>query len=70
MDENKQRNQVTITPALLNREQIAKYIEVSERTISNMTRSRRIPVIKFGGSVRFDPIRVMKALQKYVIQKM
>ena len=35
--------------ALLNRDQIAKFLEVSPRTISNMVRQRRIPVIKFGG---------------------
>ena len=55
--------------ALLNRDQIAKLIGVSPRTISNMVRQRRIPVIKFGGTVRFDPIRVRKALDKYEIRE-
>ena len=40
-----------------------------KRTISNMVRQRRIPVIKFGGTVRFDPIRVRKALDKYEIRE-
>lgn len=55
--------------ALLNRNQIAKFLGVSPRTISNMVRQRRIPVIKFGGSVRFDPVRVRKALDKYEISE-
>lgn len=55
--------------ALLNRNQIAKFLEVSPRTISNMVRQRRIPVIKFGGTVRFDPVRVRKALDKYEISE-
>ena len=53
---------------LFNRKQIADYIGVSERTISNMMRQRRIPVIKIGKSVRFDPTKVRKALDKYEIE--
>ena len=55
--------------ALLNRNQIAKFLGVSPRTISNMVRQRRIPVIKFGGTVRFDPVRVRRALDKYEISE-
>ena len=58
----------TKTPSgLFNRKQIADYIGVCTRTISNMVRERRIPVFKFGGSVRFDPSKVLKALEKYEI---
>ena len=53
---------------LFNRKQIADHLGVSTRTISNMVRQRRIPVIKFGGSVRFDPIKVRDALDKYEIE--
>ena len=52
---------------LFTTKQIANYIGVCPRTISNMVRERRIPVIKFGGSVRFDPIKVRQALEKYEI---
>ena len=52
---------------LFTSKQIADYIGVCTRTISNMVRERRIPVIKFGGSVRFDPTKVLKALEKYEI---
>ena len=54
---------------LFNRKQIADYIGVSERTVSNMVRQRRIPVIKFGKSVRFDLTKVNKALEKYEIEE-
>ena len=54
---------------LFKRKQIADYIGVSERTISNMMRKRLIPVIKFGKSVRFDPKRVRQALEKYEIEE-
>ena len=60
---------LTLTQSgLFTREQIADYIGVCPRTISNMVRQRRIPVIKFGGSVRFDPIKVRAALDKYEIE--
>ena len=52
---------------LFNRQQVAELIGVSTRTISNLVSSRRIPVIKFGKSVRFDPCKVLKALEKYEI---
>ena len=71
MDNVSQIPNSILTPgALLNRKQIAKFIGVSERTISNMVRQRRIPVIKFGRSVRFDPVRVRKALDKFEIQEL
>ena len=54
---------------LFNRKQIADYIGVSERTISNMMSKRIIPVIKIGKSVRFDPTKVRKALDKYEIEE-
>jgi excisionase family DNA binding protein len=53
---------------LFNRQQVAELIGVSTRTISNLVSSRRIPVIKFGKSVRFDPYKVLKALEKYEIE--
>jgi excisionase family DNA binding protein len=53
---------------LLNRKQIAYYIGVSERTVSNMMRKRLIPVLKIGKTVRFDPPKVKAALEKYEIE--
>jgi excisionase family DNA binding protein len=69
MTENTRNLHSTLTPSgLYNRKQIADYIGVSERTISNMMRTRRIPVIRIGGNVRFDPVKVRKALEKYEIE--
>ena len=65
---NAESNSVSKQSGLLNRKQIADYIGVSERTISNMMRKRIIPVIKIGKSVRFDPSKVRKALDKYEIE--
>ena len=60
----------TSTPlGLLNRKQIARFIGVSERTIGNMIRMRRIPIIKWGRNVRFDPVKVLRALNKYEIEE-
>ena len=53
---------------LFNRKQIADYLGVSERTVSNMMSRRIIPVIKFGRNVRFDPVMVHKAMTKYQIE--
>ena len=68
MTELSKKTSLILTPSgLFTTKQIADYIGVCPRTISNMVRERRIPVIKFGGSVRFDPSKVLKALEKYEI---
>ena len=64
---NHNSHSVLTQSGLFTSKQIADYIGVCTRTISNMVRERRIPVIKFGGSVRFDPTKVLKALEKYEI---
>ena len=69
MSSNQTNLYSTLTPSgLYTRKEIADYIGVSERTISNMMRTRRIPVIRIGGNVRFDPVKVRKALEKYEIE--
>ena len=65
---NSESTSVSMQSGLLNRKQIADYIGVSERTISNMMSKRIIPVIKIGKSVRFDPSKVRKALDNYEIE--
>jgi excisionase family DNA binding protein len=68
MKQNKYLSSKELTQSgLFTRKQIADYIGVSERTVSNMMRQRRIPVIKIGKTVRFDPLKVRKALEKYEI---
>ena len=70
MKELSDNKSVIIQPGYLNRVQIAMFLGVSVRIIINMIRQRRIPFIKFGGTVRFDPIKVRKALEKYEIQEL
>lgn len=61
----------TLTPGgLLNRRQVAQFLGVSERTIGNMVRQRRIPIIRWGRNVRFDPVKVRRALGKYEIEEL
>jgi len=69
MSNNSIIQQSTITQSgLFNRKQIADYLGVSERTVSNMMSRRIIPVIKFGKSVRFDAPKVKKALEKFEVE--
>ena len=69
MSNNSIIQQSTITKSgLFNRKQIADYLGVSERTVSNLMSRRIIPVIKFGRNVRFDPVMVHKAMTKYQIE--
>ena len=69
MSNNSIIQQSTLTQSgLFNRKQIADYLGVSERTVSNLMSRRIIPVIKFGRSVRFDPVMVHKAMTKYQIE--
>ena len=71
MDNKNIKNSSSFTQgSLFNRREIADYIGVCERTVSNMMAKRVIPIIKIGKSVRFDPIKVRKALEKYEIESL
>lgn len=50
--------------------ELAKFLKFSTRHISNLVRSRRIPRIKCGHSVRFDPEAVLRALSRYEEQEL
>ena len=69
LNSSEKSHEILMQGGLFTRKQVADYIGVSERTISNMMRKRLIPVIKFGKSVRFDPPKVKKALEKYEIEE-
>jgi excisionase family DNA binding protein len=63
--------QSEVTPGgLLNRREIAQFLGVSERTIGNMVAQRRIPIVRWGRNVRFDPMKVRRALCKYEIEEL
>jgi excisionase family DNA binding protein len=55
------------TDRLFNTMEIADYIKVSRRTISNMIKDKKIPYLKIGKTVRFDPTKVLNALNKYEV---
>ena len=50
---------------LMSTRQIAEFLGFSERHISNLAKSRRIPRIKIGRSVRFDPSSVLEAMKSF-----
>ena len=59
-------NQVT-EDRLFNVREIADHLGVSRRTIFNMKKERMIPYLKIGKTVRFDPVKVLNALNKYEV---
>jgi excisionase family DNA binding protein len=50
---------------LINTEQLADCLGFSERHIANLVKSRRIPRLKIGKSVRFNLNAVLKSLNAY-----
>ncbi len=49
---------------LVSQTEIAKILGCTPRTISNLIRRRKIPVIKVGSLNRFQPERVVEALSE------
>ena len=47
--------------------QIAKACNVSRRTVDNWIKTRRVPYVKIGASVRFNPAEVMASLAKFTV---
>jgi hypothetical protein len=55
---------------LVNKREIARELQVSVRSVDNLIRDRRIPVIRIKPHiVRFDPIKVSRALEKYEVRE-
>jgi excisionase family DNA binding protein len=50
---------------LINTKQLADSLGFSERHIANLVKSRRIPRLKIGKSVRFNLNAVLKSLNAY-----
>jgi excisionase family DNA binding protein len=48
----------TLPPALLNVEQLASLLQVNVRHIRRLVHERRVPYIKWGSLVRFDPAEI------------
>jgi len=67
---NKDYSHTTITQSgLMTTKELAEFLKFSARHISNLVKSKSIPRIKCGHSVRFDPNAVLKALNRYEEQE-
>jgi excisionase family DNA binding protein len=44
----------TIQPRLLSTNDAAKYLAVCERTLFELTKTKRLPVVRIGRAVRYD----------------
>lgn len=51
------------TPKFVDRNEIARMLDVSPLTVSRMAWEGKIPSIKFGRNRRYDPEAVLKALE-------
>ena len=51
---------------LLTREQLAQKLQVTAEAVRMMEKRKKIPRIKLGRVIRFDPIEVAKALEKKI----
>ncbi len=56
------------TQGLLSRNEMARYLSISERKLSTMMTNREIPFIKIGRSVRFNLGDVLDALQRFTVE--
>ena len=53
-----QSTQLSVRPALINVEQVAERLGVSVRHVRRLVAERRIPFVKWGHLIRFDPVEV------------
>lgn len=53
-----------LPPALLNAEQLAELLHVNVRHIRRLVHERRVPFIKWGHLVRFDPREIRQWLDE------
>lgn len=54
-----------LPPRLLNIETLAKLLAVPERHVRRLVQERRIPFIKWGHLIRFDPAEVNRWIDAY-----
>ena len=59
----KMKNKKADADSLLTKRELAQKLKVSERTITNLTNSRMIPVIRMGYLVRYDYVECLKVLR-------
>lgn len=54
-------------PEIMNASEVAKYLGLEEKTIRNWTSSKKIPVIKLGGTVRYRKTDIDKFLEQNTV---
>jgi len=59
------KHKTLTSSGLMTTQELAQFLKFSDRHISNLVRSRRIPRIKIGHAVRFDPEAVLRAMGRY-----
>ena len=53
---------------MLRKKDIAEKYKVSARTVNEWMKSKKVPYMKIGGSVRFDPDDVDVAIRKFTVR--
>lgn len=62
-----QFNSATVRPTLMNIEQVAGLLGVSVRHMRRLVAERRIPFVKWGHLLRFDPSEVDRWIEDCVV---
>jgi len=52
---------------LYNTAEIADFLSLCERSIGNLRKKKMIPYLRIGKTIRFQPERVLEALNKFEI---
>jgi hypothetical protein len=65
------KNEGIIDPyaCYLNKRELGKILDKSERSIDRLRKQRKIPYLLIGGEVRFRLAAVEKALEKFVVRE-
>lgn len=57
----------TVRPALMNIDQVAERLGVSVRHMRRLVAERRIPFVKWGHLLRFDPDEVDRWIEEFAV---
>lgn len=66
-NQNTPENTGVAGETLLKIDQVARYMQVSERHVRNLMRQKLIPVVRVGGAVRFDLAEVKDAIRQLTV---
>lgn len=66
--QNSLADQIEKTGHLLTAAELAVYLNLAPKTIFKMAKGRRLPCIRLGVSLRFDPVAVAQLLRQRACQ--